>query len=284
MHSLDNKTLEALAELICGDGTGWYRAGWELPEIFRNAGVCCEDHDGSTRLWWTVERLKEYETTNIIKVILRIASLVEYGGNKEQLTTVVKRLNEILGVEGYEVHYVSNLPRIREIIGAIPLTTSGVDNEKVRIQEYDFAELTSNGDLATVLKMRWSEVIKCYNAEAYTATIILMGSVLEGVLLSIAELYSSEARDAKSVLQGNSKMKSIYLWTLKDFIDVAHKCSWIKKDTKDFSHILRDYRNFVHPYKQQKDNFTPTQNTCDIFIKTISNIFSDIRSYLDGQK
>ncbi|WP_075859723.1 hypothetical protein [Carboxydothermus pertinax] len=39
LKPLDEKTLEALAELICGDSTEWYRKGWELPDFFRRAGL-----------------------------------------------------------------------------------------------------------------------------------------------------------------------------------------------------------------------------------------------------
>ena len=72
---LDYKTLEAIAELICGEGD-YYRTGRELPIFFRNAGLECPDHDGTTRKWWTLERLEEYNKNpdEIKKVILRLAN------------------------------------------------------------------------------------------------------------------------------------------------------------------------------------------------------------------
>ena len=75
MEHLDGQTLDALADLICGDGGPEYRQGWKLPLFFRRAGVECPDHDGSTRKWWTLERLQEYNRRpeEVEQVILRLA-------------------------------------------------------------------------------------------------------------------------------------------------------------------------------------------------------------------
>jgi len=39
-------------------------------------------------------------------------------------------------------------------------------------------------------------------------------------------------------------------WTLRHYIDVAHELKWISESAKDVGEVLRDYRNYVHPYKQ----------------------------------
>ena len=48
-------------------------------------------------------------------------------------------------------------------------------------------------------------------------------------------------------------------WTLSNYIDVAHELGWISDTYKDVGAILRDYRNYIHPYKeyQHKKRITP---------------------------
>jgi len=48
-------------------------------------------------------------------------------------------------------------------------------------------------------------------------------------------------------------------WTLSNYIDVAHELGWISDTYKDVGAILRDYRNYIHPYKeyQHKKRLTP---------------------------
>ena len=83
MKPLDPKTLEALAEFICGDNEPWYRTGREIPVFFRHAGLDCPNHDGSTRKWWTLDRLETYNRNpiNITKILKRLADPREYRGD-----------------------------------------------------------------------------------------------------------------------------------------------------------------------------------------------------------
>ena len=39
-------------------------------------------------------------------------------------------------------------------------------------------------------------------------------------------------------------------WTLADYIGVAHEVRWISQSVRDVSHLLRDYRNYIHPQKE----------------------------------
>ena len=41
---------------------------------------------------------------------------------------------------------------------------------------------------------------------------------------------------------------------LNDYISVAHELGWITVSAKDIGHVLRDYRNYIHPQKQLSEN------------------------------
>jgi hypothetical protein len=51
---------------------------------------------------------------------------------------------------------------------------------------------------------------------------------------------------------------------LSNFIDVAHDVGLLKEDVKKFSHSLRDFRNYIHPYEQISSRFNPDKHTAKI--------------------
>ena len=116
-----------------------------------------------------------------------------------------------------------------------------------------------------VLKQRLDEIKKCLNARASLAVIFLCGSTLEGMLLGIACARPREFNEsALSPKDKSGKVKPFQDWTLSDFINVARDLQLIGEDVKRFSHALRDFRNYIHPYQQMSSNFDPDEHTAKI--------------------
>lgn len=116
-----------------------------------------------------------------------------------------------------------------------------------------------------ILKQRIEEIGKCLNARAPLAVIFLCGSTLEGMLLAIACSRPKEFnQSATSPKDQAGKAKQFHDWTLNDFINVAHDLSLIGEDVKKFSHALRDFRNYIHPYQQMSSRFNPDEHTAKI--------------------
>lgn len=115
------------------------------------------------------------------------------------------------------------------------------------------------------IERRWRDAQKCVHVEAYTAAVIMIGSILEGLLLSRALLEPATAYRAASAPKDKmQKQIAITDWTLSSLIDVAADVRWIKSDRKAFSHALRDSRNMVHPWgaaQKQADFDTATCKT-----------------------
>jgi hypothetical protein len=277
MMPLDFNTLEALADLICGDSGPRYRAGRELPDLFRNAGLQCPDHDGTTRKLWTLERLREYnkKPEQIEKVILRLANPKEYAGKLQVNNEVVHKLNEILSVEGIEISLDGVTPKLSKIEPFIPEPERTMEP----LAEFvpDFENIIGDPLLLQILAERWKEVIVCIKYEAYLAAIIMMGGLLEGVLLSVAITNPKEANKASSSPKDKSgEVKKTHDWTLNNLIEVSHECGWIEQDIKRFSNTLRDYRNLIHPWEQRTRNEDPDKDTCKICLDVVHAAINDL--------
>jgi hypothetical protein len=99
----------------------------------------------------------------------------------------------------------------------------------------------------------------------------MTGSTLEGLLLGIAltnpQLFNSTNSSPKTK---EGKVKQFHLWSLSNFIDVAAEIGLLKEDVKKFSHALRDFRNYIHPFEQMSSRFYPDEKTAKICLQVLN--------------
>lgn len=115
------------------------------------------------------------------------------------------------------------------------------------------------------MEERWRESLRTQDAHAYLSTIVLLGSILEGVLFCKILKNSNDAIKSNCVPKdkGSGDKLPIEKWMLDAMINVCHDRGWIDGDVSKFSHAVKEYRNFVHPYQQLKSKLkTPKETTC----------------------
>ncbi len=263
---MDGQTLDSLAEMICGDSQDFpvYRTGSELTRFFQRVGFSNFRHDGSTRKWWTLDVLNQLSDNNIKAVVLRLGDPREYRGNQEQVGKALSTLNEILMPEGLKVELDGVKPRLKEVTPQFVVQTK--EPELKPLPPPAFLNLKLEPGLGEILADRWEQTQGCMNAEAYLAATIIMGSMLEGMLLSVLQKFPKEANTCKAAPldQQTGKVKYFAEWSLSDMINVAHEANWIDLDVKNFSHALRGFRNLIHPYQQMIVKTFPDKDTCEI--------------------
>lgn len=279
---MDGQTLDLLADMICGDGQDYpaYRSGSELTRFFWRVGFSNFTHDGTTRKWWTLSVLNQLTDNNLKAVVLCLADPREYRGNKQQVNLAVKKLNEILMVEGLKVELEGVTPRLKEIT---PQFVSQPEEPELKpLPPPDFLNLALEPGLGEILADRWDQIQKCVNAGAHLAAVIVMGSMLEGMLLAVLQRFPKEANQCGLAPQDPRTGKAKYFaeWTLADMINVAHDVGWIDLDVKKFSHALRDFRNLIHPYQQMAVKTFPDQDTCEISWLVVQAAANDLANKL----
>lgn len=125
------------------------------------------------------------------------------------------------------------------------------------------------GSVAQVLESRLKESIICINQYAPLAAIFLLGSILEGILYAIANKNPKIFNQASCAPKKDGKPKTFDEWKLAELIDVAYETKFIRLDVKKFSHELRDFRNYIHPYVQMSSNFAPDKHTAEICLQVL---------------
>lgn len=194
--------------------------------------------------------------------------------DKEPNEIVYKLLKELLlyyehiyGVEDPEL-----LQKAKQMI-EVPnsaeelLNNNLTDEEKFLKQEFEDLDISSLGleDLISeIINSRINEIKICLGSEAPLASIFMIGSTLEGILLGIAFSNQNKYNRANSAPKYNRQVKNFDKWSLNDFIEVSYEIGFLKEDVYKFSHVLRNFRNYIHPFKQMNLRFNPDKHTAKI--------------------
>ena len=128
-----------------------------------------------------------------------------------------------------------------------------------------------------IIESRLNEARAAMGAGAYLSTIFLCGSVLEAVLLGAAQKEPARFnRASASPKAADGSVKRFHEWSLAQFIDVACEAGLLKPDVKKFSHGLRDFRNYIHPYEQMQSGFTPDQHTAKVCFQVLKAALASV--------
>jgi hypothetical protein len=151
------------------------------------------------------------------------------------------------------------------LLGSTAQTTTESEFAAKEFGNVSIDKLGLDAAMIGIMKQRIDEIRKCLPVKAPLAVIFLCGSTLEGILLGIA---CAKARDfnqsAASPKDKASNVKKFHEWTLNDLINVARELRLVGEDVKKFSHAMRDFRNYIHPYEQMSSGFNPDEHTAKI--------------------
>ena len=128
-----------------------------------------------------------------------------------------------------------------------------------------------------IIESRLAEARKALGAGAHLSVIFLCGSVLEAVLLGAAQKAPAQFnRATASPKAKDGSVKPLHEWSLAQFIDVACEIDLLKPDVKKFSHGLRDFRNYIHPYAQMQSGFTPDEHTAKLCFQVLKAALASV--------
>jgi hypothetical protein len=238
--------------------------------------------------------LGEITTRDGLAALDRFNSLRDVDAKTREVRMVLDGLTGIppalLSSMTDDIDFQANSRRIRletlarYISSALKFASTGAFEKPQKIIHAppDFSRLTATvPGLKEELDKRWREAQRCAHVDAYTAAVIMMGSILEGLLLARAQLSPPTAyQSQKSPKDKAGKTAAIHDWTLSALIDVAADVGWIKIDRSKFSHALRDSRNVVHPWQAVMTQANFDQATCKtswlVLNSSVDDLFSSI--------
>lgn len=195
---------------------------------------------------------------------------------------VGKALNEILQLyQHIKPNNFSKIEQLKEIVFRLFPRSQNYDSVetflKFQFEKIPLESIDIEPTVISLLKFRWEEARKCSEAGAHLAVIFMCGSILEGLLLGIAQKRPKEFNQSNASPKNNGKVKQFHEWKLGEFIDVAHEIGLFSLDIKNFGHNLRDFRNYIHPYHQMASRFTPDSHTAAICLQVLNAAIASLR-------
>jgi len=266
---LQDKSLEKLRLLINEETE--YRSGPKLVSFFNDLGFDDSYGQGFPSRWmYTDDKLAQINgTPELDKCIKKLFAPVNFIGRFTDLDSFIKDFNQFIAFDKWKI--IRNEAEIRFVkADKIKFDDSSGEIKEDEFLKREFSEISLekiglDGVVTETLKYRFDEIKKCLSVNAPLSVIFFAGSTLEGILLGIASKYPKAFNQSKSSPKDKEgKVKQFPNWTLSNYIDVAYDVGLLMEDVKKFSHSLRDFRNYIHPYEQMSSGFNPDKHTAKI--------------------
>ncbi|ADY13693.1 hypothetical protein [Sphaerochaeta globosa] len=276
---LSQKSVEELARIICGDGLVSRRSGQKLIDFFSQFGFHDEYGQGfPSRQTYAQSRIALINgKPEIDRCIKNTFDPRNFVAKMSELDETINRFNIFLEFDGWCVrreHAKILIEKATEIHAVETYDLPKVDTEVAFLEKVfprpDFNKMKFETGLQISLNQRLDELDKCIKQECSLASIVLAGSILEGALLFFAFDHLDDFMKSKNAPRDRSGIvNKIEKWDLYNLIEAANSCGFIDQDIIKFSHVLRDYRNYIHPGVQFLQGFSPSIHTAHICYQVV---------------
>ena len=285
---VSEKTLEILQEIINGDGSSNYRSGPMLVSFFNDLGF--NDIYGQgfpSRRVYTAQKLEIINgTPELDKCIKKAFAVIDYIENISNLDDTIKYFNKYLAFDKWQVVRDNDIITFKKLERVVvesvekPLTNTDEDAFLNKTFSVNIDGLHLEQAVLEVLKQRIVEVERCINQDAPLSAVIMIGGILEGVLLGVSAKHPKEFNQTNCAPKNpDGTVRKFSDWTLNNFIDVASELGMLNRDVKKFSHVVRDFRNYIHPYSQLATKFSPDKHTALICFQVLKAAICQIDIY-----
>lgn len=291
---LNSKTLEKLRIIINGENTIDYRSGPVLVAFFNELGFNDVYGQGFPSRWmYTDEKLKIINgTPEMDKCIRNTFAVFNYVGRVSELDALIADFNQYMAFDKWSVIRDNDTIRFKRLEKVV--VDSG-NNAIADIKVDDFLKMTFDVNVDTlgldsrvsqIIKLRLKEIETCIGGEAPLASILLTGSIMEGIFLGMATAYPQQFNKSFSAPKekDTGKVRMFPNWTLNNFIDVSFEVGLLKQDVKEFSHVVRDFRNYIHPNEQLRSAFFPDNQTAIICFQVLKAAIYQIGTFQEKQR
>lgn len=168
----------------------------------------------------------------------------------------------------------------KDELGVLPQIVGQINLNK----ELDFV---SDGNLRAMVERDCKEVNAAAKAGAAKSVIVLCGSIIEALLYDLLKTKESEANQTANRLVEKNKLykkppEELNRWAAEAMILVSHEMypEKITKNASKLANVLRDYRNLIHPGKEDREKITFDQNIASIAISVVNLIISGLEKQI----
>lgn len=259
--NLNRPAIKALAQELISGQSG-YRTGQDIVNTFEDYGFVYE-MSGESRAAFAENCLNDIQSKGSVEdFLIQMVNPINYPGDSTA-QSVMDVVNNILLPYGASLVLVGVKPNIIEIPAS---TLTHPRPNSTHLAKPNFAKAKGSAAFIKLLEDRWEEAVITYSSFAPRMTVIALGGILEGALLAYTDANKIAALGSKKAPRDNrgSLISDIDKWKLEQLIDVVADLGWIHQSREKFSHVVRQYRNYIHPAREMKEGVSIDQGACDI--------------------
>lgn len=135
--------------------------------------------------------------------------------------------------------------------------------------------------LRETLREYWTQANSSLEAKAFLGTLVICGSIVEGLLTWALSLHNDRAIRSKRACKNRSgEVLPLEDWNLTNLIEVCIEIDLIGKTAKDASWALKDFRNFIHPYNLLRQSARPDMPLAHSALAAVQEINRSLRGRL----
>ena len=269
LRAAEKVYLEDVLDMDGGYVLDFYNATFE--DFFRGYGIeIYDDEKYSKNGQSKARRLRAFWEQDPDEIVGRV------------LRDLLDRYEAICETQGHD-RKVKVLRKSRDIVSRLLGKTKSTEPVtvdqflKVRVDTRNLHKLPIESAVVRVIKLRLREAEIVAREGAHLSAVFLCGSTLEAVLLGVANDRPREFnQSASSPKNAEGKVKKFPHWTLSELINVACDIGILEPDVKEFSHGLRHFRNYIHPYEQLISGFTPDEHTASLCFQVLKLALASI--------
>lgn len=270
LTSLDRRVVEEVLEM--GGGYVLDFSDRTFGEFFRDHGVEIYDErfgrDGNSkanRLRCFLKQARPPLSGRVLAALLEYRSVV--GASDDLPEERLKRYRQIAQRLGGEV--AGTRPGAEAPTSEADLLDHAFRPDVLRSLPFLHVELSE------LLLDRMGQAERCIETGCYLASVILCGSVLEGLCLGVGS-HQPQRVNRAYVAAFNKPAPPFHEWKLNQWIDVLRRLGDLSPNITKFGHALREFRNYVHPHQQLASRFVPDRNTARISFHVVAAAVDDL--------
>ena len=103
-------------------------------------------------------------------------------------------------------------------------------------------------------------------------------------LMELAKAHPTEYTSSSAAPEVHNKPKPIDTWTLAELITVSRALGVVGEDVLKHADQVRNFRNYIHPLQQLRDNFEPRIATARIAQQVLLAALSDLKKLTGTQQ
>ncbi len=151
------------------------------------------------------------------------------------------------------------------------------ESEPVNSLQADDFSFVVDKKLREIVERDYAELQRIKVLFPTKSRMILAGGLVEAVLLDELLRDAQKARECKK-----AENKPLDEWSLATLIDVAHELGLITTGSQRFGHVVREYRNLVHPGKERRSDYFVGREEANIAEEVLAIVIRDLRKKSGG--